>query len=355
MTGISNIDIDEVEKRYLAVSTFTGAGGLDIGFYKAGITPVWANDIDHNAIRTYNNFFNKDHGQVGDIRDQELPNNADIDVVIGGPPCQGFSVAGRMDPNDPRSKHVWDYLGVVKKIKPKIFVMENVKALAVNRRWKDLRDALISAAEGLGYRTRLWILNSSHYKVPQSRERMFLVGSMLGRKIPPPTPVSFFDPPTIRETLSKLPPYGKKGNETKCPAKITAAKNPVMRRSPYAGMLFNGQGRPLNLDAPSITLTASMGGNKTPIIDQNSLESGERNWVEYYHQVLLDRGEVVKQIPSHLRRLTVEESSAIQTFPEGMHFFGSNAVKYRQIGNAVPVNLAYYVGKQIYSELLSEI
>jgi DNA (cytosine-5)-methyltransferase 1 len=352
MTTIDDIKTDQVPKRLKMISTFTGAGGMDIGFYKAGFDPIWANDIDPFAIKTYNNFFKSDHGVVGNIREQDIPNNEKIDLVIGGPPCQGFSVAGKMDPNDPRSKHVWDFLGVVKKIQPTVFVMENVKALAVNRRWNDLRKDLIDSARELGYETELWVLNASDYNVPQSRERMFLVGSLKGKKITPPKPVSDKMNITIKNTLKNIPRFNSPGNNTICTAIITPAKNPILRQSPYAGMLFNGQGRPLNLDHISNTLPASMGGNRTPIIDQSSLEKNEENWVINYHKKLMDGGKPVNKIPKRLRRITTEEATVIQTFPYGMEFAGSITTKFRQIGNAVPVELAYFVGKKIYNEII---
>ena len=126
------------------VSLYTGAGGLDIGFLAAGFTPIFSNDINADAMRTYSKMLDilqkqdsslKDgcrHAiEVGDIRAvKNLPERGSADVVIGGPPCQGFSVAGKMDPNDPRSRHVFDFLAMVKRIQPRAFVMENVKALA---------------------------------------------------------------------------------------------------------------------------------------------------------------------------------------------------------------------------------
>ncbi len=353
MTYITDIPMDDHEITFKALSLYTGAGGLDTGFYRAGITPIWANDIDPYAIETYNRFFKTSHGNVGDIRDQILPED-DVDVVIGGPPCQGFSVAGKMDPNDPRSKHVWDFLGVVKKKQPEIFVMENVKSLAVNRRWKNLLNSLIEESEKIGYRTNLWLLNASHYGVPQARERMFLVGSKDGKLIQPPLPVSEKNPPSAKEFLKKLPQYGTDGNNTTCVAKITLAKNPILRKSPFAGMLFNGQGRPLNIEVPSVTLHASMGGNRTPIIDQKELDEGADPWVVNYHQSLISKNKRTDKVPPYLRRMTVEESSILQTFSIGMEFSGTTTTKFRQIGNAVPPELGYHVARKIYSELLEQ-
>jgi len=256
-----------------------------------------------------------------------------------------------MDPNDPRSRHVWDFIEVVALAEPQAFVMENVKALAINRRFETIRSGLFEAAHRLGYRTELFLLNASHFGVPQQRERMFFVGIRDGYPVAP-RPHTQDNPPTVRGVLSTLPDYGTPGNDSICAAKITAAQNPVMRKSPYAGMLFNGQGRALNLDRPSATLPASMGGNRTPIIDQQTLlNPASRNWVEDYHHSLIQGGPIANEVPSRMRRLTVEEAAALQTFPHEMQFHGSQCSKFKQIGNAVPSALARSVAESINEAL----
>lgn len=334
------------ENSFSVVSLYSGAGGLDLGFAAAGFFPVWANDHDPGAVATYNGFLGRELGHrasCGDIRRQELPREGAAAVVMGGPPCQGFSVAGKMDPNDPRSRHIWDFLGVVSHVQPRAFVMENVMGLAVNRRWGDLRAALLhTARRKLKYRTELITLRASDYGVPQIRERMFLVGVREG-EFSPPEPTSAKRPPTVAQALSSLPPYGLPGNDTRCAAKVTPARQPVLRRSPFAGMLFNGQGRPLNLDAPALTLPASMGGNRTPIVDQIQVERGGENWVIKYHRHLWGGGAPYAKIPQRMRRLTIEEAAAIQTFPPDLKWAGRVGAQFRQIGNAVPPRLGFHV------------
>lgn len=337
------------QSRFTAISLYSGAGGLDLGLKRAGIDAVLANDIDPSAVDTYSMHSGTDVASAGDVRSPEIRSRIgdfigeDIDIVAGGPPCQGFSVSGRMDPNDPRSRHVFDFFEIVRAVQPRAFIMENVKALAVSRRWHVLRNRLFQEAIELGYRTQLILLNASHFDVPQARERMFLLGVRDG---PPVTiaPTTKFDPPSVRSALAGLPDFGQPGNDTFCTARVTPAKNPVMRRSPYAGMLFNGQGRPLDVDRPAMTLPASMGGNRTPIIDQEHLTHGGESWVLKYHRHLRVGGRPVDAVPHYLRRLTVEEAAALQTFPMGMRWAGRQTAQYRQIGNAVPPELAYRVG-----------
>jgi DNA (cytosine-5)-methyltransferase 1 len=253
-----------------------------------------------------------------------------------------------MDPSDPRSRQVWEFFKVVEHLRPRAFVMENVKALATNSRWSATMDALEAKGESLGYRTRLLVLNAAHYGLAQLRERMFLVG-IVDRVMP--TPKRTIMMKTVRQALAELPAFGQAGNQSVCKAVITTAKTPVLRRSPFAGMLFNGQGRPIDLDAPAPTLPASMGGNRTPIIDQNSLVHHAKPWVQDYLDHLQSGGSPGLPVPSHLRRLTVEEAAHLQGFPSGMKFAGSQCAKFRQIGNSVPPALGRAVAETLKAAL----
>ena len=335
------------------VSLYTGCGGLDLGFHDVGFRTVWANDIDAHALKSFRMELTRRELPVpdlhhGDLSEMTLPERGCADLVIGGPPCQGFSVAGKMDPADPRSRHVWEFFKVVQHISPSAFVMENVKALAQNSRWRGTLQALQRRGAELGFSTRLFVLNSARFGVPQARERMFLVGVKRG-SVAAPKPVG--EVKTIREALRSLPAVGEPGNDSICSARVTAAKSPVLRKSPYAGMLFNGQGRPMDLDKPAPTLPASMGGNRTPIIDQKCLEEEVEPWVVSYHSRLVRGGVPLTRIPKRLRRLTVEEAACLQGFPLGMQFEGSQCAKFRQIGNSVPPALGAAVAKTVMAAL----
>lgn len=339
-------------KRLRGVSLFAGAGGMDIGFKKAGIDIIWANELNKDAIDTYRTNLGS-HAVFGDIKQIQSSEIPACDIVFGGPPCQGFSVAGKMCLEDQRSQLIWDFARVVKGKKPKIFVMENVKNLAVNIRFKDIRDELLALFDRMGYCTKFKVLNSKDFGVPQSRERVIFIGVLKTFDINPsalfPKERTYREL-TVRDVLAGLPSPGEDGNYEKCNAKIVPAKNPVMRKSAYAGMLFNGQGRLLNLDRPAITMTASMGGNKTPFIDTIFLNGkSRRDWVEGYHENLMRGGSPATKTPSFLRRITVFESALLQSFPRNYIFKGSQCSKYRQIGNAVPPKMAEVIGKKIIS------
>lgn len=336
------------------VSLYAGAGGMDIGFALAGFRPVWVNELDQYAASTNEFAFkrlreSRPHlaghhwplhaGNLLGLPAEDLPTRGSADLVIGGPPCQGFSVAGKMDPNDERSRHVFHFMDVVERVQPRAFVMENVKALFVNHRWGAIRERLASRAKELGYNAEFFLCNASHFGVPQARERMFLIGVRNGIPVGP-SPTTADSPPTLRQALLQLPRIGEPGNHSTCRAKVTPAKAPVMRRSPFAGMMVNGAGRPMDLDAPAPTLPASMGGNKTPIIDQEQLDHGADPWIIEYHDRLWNDGKPLSRIPKRMRRISVQEAAAIQTFPLGMEWQGPQSAQYRQIGNAVPPRLA---------------
>jgi DNA (cytosine-5)-methyltransferase 1 len=333
-----------MKPRPTALSLYSGAGGLDAGFRDANFDLRFANDNDRWAVETYKANLGG-HAIYGDVLTTPLPDDLRPTVVIGGPPCQGFSVIGRMDPKDERSVHVDYFLHVVDHYRPDAFVMENVKALGASPRWETLRKSLLRRArEELGYATEIYVLNATHYGVPQARERMFMIGVRDGEPVEPEA-ISEGNPPTVRSALSQLPRYGEKGNNTASPARVVPAAKPVMRPTPHKGsLLFNGSGRPLDLDSPAKTIPASMGGNATPIIDQDELDgTAEEPWVIEYHAHLLAGGEPLKQAPKRMRRITVEEAAALQTFEPGWEFKGPLAARYRQVGNAVPPRLAYHV------------
>ena len=335
-----------IVERPTVISLYSGAGGMDLGFVQAGFEPLWANDSDRFAVQTYNENIGP-HAVCGDVLEVLVP-NVRPDVVVGGPPCQGFSVIGRMAADDPRSRHVFHFFEMVEHFTPQTFVMENVKALAASPRWAPLRDQLLRRAHDLGYETRLVVLNAADYGVPQARERMFILGSCAGPAPAAPAPTTENQWRTVREALALLPSIGEPGNDSLTQARVVPSREPVMRPTAHTGsLLFNGSGRPLHLDRPAKTIPASMGGNATPIIDQEELEHGAEPWVVEYHRQLLRGGRPARVAPERLRRITVEEAAVLQGFPVDFRFAGPRVAQYRQVGNAVPPPLARAVAESI--------
>ena len=343
-----------------AVSLFSGAGGMDVGFERAGVNVLIANEIMPEAAQTYK----ANHPNSVIINDDinnvisSLTEYEGVDLVFGGPPCQGFSVAGKMNPYDDRSKLIFTFLDVVEKLRPKAFVMENVKALATLDKWSAIREKYLKRAESLGYICVPHILNATEFGVSQKRERVFFVGIRkdieFSESIDTVIDRQKNKAPNIRALLKSLGRAGTKANPNTCTAKITFATHPIMRKSPYAGMYFNGQGRPIDVDGYANTLPASMGGNKTPFIDEDYLYGdAESDWVVEYHKGLV-AGTIIpvfKEAPDRLRRITIKEAARIQSFPDDYVFCGNKGKIYTQIGNAVPCKLAEVVAKAVVQYL----
>lgn len=324
---------------------FSGAGGLDLGFVQAGIQVLWANDINKFACETYRKNLGEHiiSGSINLIDFSILPK---VDVVIGGPPCQGFSVAGKMDLNDSRSKLIWTYQSIIKTLMPKCFVMENVAALGRLEKFSTIRENLLSKYREIGYAVDYKILNSKDYGVPQSRERFILIGILGGSIIPFPKELNKII--SARESLVGLDDPGQGNNLGECFAKISLAKRPVLRKSPYAGMIFNGRGRAIDLEKPSQTLIASMGGAATPILETNLMNNPSAiSWVKTYHKKILREEKLDLEVPSFLRRITVREAARLQGFPDDFVFCGSKGQQYKQIGNSVPPPLALHIANTI--------
>lgn len=329
-----------------AVSLFSGAGGLDVGFKRAGFQIVAANELDTTACKTYRVNHPETTLFEGDINYhiESFRTFEGVDIVFGGPPCQGFSVAGKMDVNDPRSQLIFSFANALDVIKPRAFIMENVKTLATLSKFQSVRDDLLKKFNELGYQVSIHILNAKDYGSAQSRERAFFIGTKQNDQHLRHELLQKYKHPavSVRSIIQHLGPAGSPTNPKVCNAKITIAKNPILRQSPYAGMLFNGQGRPINPDGWSSTLPASMGGNRTPIIDERHLYDNQGSWIETYHATLLKNQSKISnmKIPSFLRRLTVDETALLQGFPKDYIFIGSQSKVYTQIGNAVPCTLA---------------
>ena len=332
-----------------AVSLFSGAGGMDVGFEKAGIDVVFANEIDKISAQTYSANHPNTEIVVDDINNiyDRLESYAGTDIVFGGPPCQGFSVIGKMNPEDERSQLIWSFLKVVEIIRPKAFVMENVKALAAISKWRDVREEYIHRAYELGYGCVPFIVNAAEYGTPQKRERVFFIGIRddysFEQKMWDNIREQQRKAPVIRELFKDLGPAGTEKNPRTCNAKITFAVRPVIRRIPYDCLMFNGIGRPIDPDGYSRTITASAGGNMTLIVDEKFLHDPTAdNWIQEYYDKVINK-EIIpefKEAPERLRRLTIRETMRLQTFPDNYVFCGPKSSVYKQLGNAVPCEMA---------------
>lgn len=327
-----------------SIDLFCGAGGLTRGLQQAGIETVAALEFDRSICASFAATFPNVELISADIREASFHDwRGRVEIVVGGPPCQPFSVAGRqLSSEDPRDC-VPGFIRAVDECQPEAFVMENVPGLASPRHQHYL-SAVMRQLGLLGYVVKPKVLNAADFGVPQFRKRLFLVG-MRGRSFvfPEPThgPGRELAHVSAGEALEGVP------YDIPNTAKVTYAKKPVLRPQPWDGMMVNGGGRPINLTEPSQTIPASAGGNRTHILDPDGV-------LVEYHRYLMEGGTPLEGEVEGVRRLTVNESARLQSFPDEHVFTGKQSTRYRQVGNAVPPLLAQAVAESLMRQLLDE-
>lgn len=326
--------------RPTCIDLFAGAGGLSLGLKLAGWHTLVASDYDKAACETYRQNFEDVDVIEGDVRTIAWEGlRGKVDLVAGGPPCQPFSVAGNQLADEDDRDMLPEFVRAIREIRPQLLLMENVAGLTTSRNLPYL-EAKLDELRELGYDVHFKILNAADYGVPQERLRVIVIGGLKARpQFPTPTHGIETEPyVAARVALADVP--ADEPNR----AIITYAKNPVIRPSPWAGMLVNGGGRPINLAQPSQTIPASAGGNRTHILDTEGI-------LLDYHSHLLTGGDPRDGIVPNVRRLTVRESARLQSFPDTFVFYGERSAKYRQVGNAVPPELGRAVGSALINSL----
>lgn len=295
------------------VSLFSGAGGLDLGFKMAGHDIIWANDLYGDAVETYRHNIGN-HIVCEDISNVDVEDIPDCDIVIGGFPCQGFSVANtKRYEKDERNALYKQLVRVIKARNPKFFLAENVKGLTNLAKGKVFQMILDDFSE-LGYKVNYQILNAADFGVPQIRMRVIIIGVRndidFDYKFPEPT--------HDKDGRNGLPRWVSVA-EAMSPIPDPDEPNDVLNHvySKYK-LQFNGYlgHRPLDPEKPAPTVTAR-GDNKG--------------------------GVVILPHPNGLRRMSCRELATVQSFPLDYEFFGNNSSIYRQIGNAVPPLLGFAV------------
>jgi DNA (cytosine-5)-methyltransferase 1 len=321
------------------VSLFSGAGGLDLGFEKAGFTTIWANEFDRNIWGTFEyNFPNikLDKRSIVDINPDEIP---DCDGIIGGPPCQSWSEGGtRLGIEDKRGQLFFDYIRILKVKQPKFFLVENVSGI-LNPKHKNAFNNFLEQFEASGYNVSWKLLNANDYNVPQTRLRVIIVGIredlQIKFKFPEPSEYK----PTLRDAIWDLekPDPAKEHNKSNCD-NLEIPNHEYMNGG--FSTIYMSRNRVRSWDEPSFTIQA--GGRHAPIHPQ----APKMLLVEKDKRIFV-KGE------EHLyRRLSVRECARIQTFPDSFIFKYSDISNgYKMIGNAVPVNLAFAIASAIKEQL----
>jgi DNA (cytosine-5)-methyltransferase 1 len=385
-------------------SLFSGCGGLDLGFIEAGFDIVWANDFFKDAVDTYKSNIG-DHIVYGDIT--KIPSNEipdDFDVLLGGFPCQGFSVANiKRSMNDERNFLYKELMRLIKDKKPKFFVGENVKGLLSMQKGKVI-EMIVEDFKSLGYKVDYKLLKASDFGVPQNRERVFIIGNRLGieNRFPKPThapeenlKLGIKKYVTVKEKCSHL--YNIRTRDASFLLNKKIIHNHVARTNVAdtfwgrkhqvsqhdicdylkywrnksgwstkkidehfgyahtAGHWFRKDNNSGSIPNPSdwwelkkILKFDSKYDNVVTELELKSISFEQslriNNWNEPSDTITATGPEIH---PNKKRRMSVRECAIIQTFPDDFVFKGSIGSMYKQIGNAVPVQLATKIAKEI--------
>lgn len=297
------------------VSLFCGAGGLDKGFENKGFRTVWANDFDGDACETHRGWSSAEvvQGDIGKVDFKSIPRT---EVIAGGFPCQGFSLAGPRKLDDSRNILYRYFVKLVEEKQPKVFVAENVKGLLTLGNGEIVEAILHDFAEK-GYDVKPTLVNAADYGVPQDRQRVIIVGIHKD----------------LNKTFSFPKPQKTKISMADALKNITPPERDEVCFAPYSSR-YMSRNRKRKWNEQSFTIPA--------MAKQVTLFPGSPDMIK------LGTDEWQFGTDGETRRLSYREAAAIQTFPPDMKFYGDLTSKYRQIGNAVPVKLAETVAEEIY-------
>ncbi len=392
-------------KKLKVVGLFSGCGGLDLGFIQAGFDVIWANDFNADAVKTYKKNIGNHIicGDITKIKSSEIPDN--FDVLLGGFPCQGFSIANsKRNMDDKRNFLYLEMLRIIKDKKPKFFVAENVKGLLSMEKGRII-EMIVSDFKKIGYKVDYKVLKASDYGVPQNRERVVIIGNRLGLTNPFPKIThgekneKLLPFVTVKEVVSHLSNKRISINPIKVNKKLIF--NHIARTNVQDE--FWGRKHPVNQHdiCDYLRYWRDKSGWSTKKVDEHfgyahtaghwfrkDNNSGSipnpKDWWELKKILKFDNKYdkavtelVLKPItfeqslrinnwdkpsdtitatgpeihPNRERRMSVRECAIIQSFPDDFIFEGSMASMYQQIGNAVPVLLANKIAKEIKSSL----
>lgn len=327
-------------ERLRCIDLFCGAGGLSYGFESAGIETVYAVESDQTYARSFaSNFPNTElHiGDISNISDEDIltvKQKYSVDIIIGGPPCQGFSLAGNIGRrflDDPRNRLFLEYVRFVKIIKPKMFVLENVSAMTTHNKGKTIEE-IVGSFEELGYRVKYDVLNAANFNVPQERRRVFIVGTLKDYNFDFPAETDSFI--SVKEAIGDLPEL-KSGEKSDIP--LHNAMNHSQQMLQKMSYVKDG-------------------GDRFDIPEELRPRSGDiRKYIRYSSRCpsFCVTGDMRKVFHySQNRALTCRELARLQTFPDSYLFCGNSIQIQQQIGNAVPCELARAVAEECVRTLI---
>ena len=317
------------------VSLFSGAGGLDLGFKRAGFNIIWANENDKTIWDTYE----KNHAAALDKRDIRLIKSdyiPECDGIIGGPPCQSWSEAGaQRGINDIRGKLFYEFIRILKDKQPSFFIAENVSGM-LSSIHKDAVENIIMMFDETGYNVYIKLLDANEFGVPQDRKRVFFIGFNKGLNISYEFPTANIKKYNLTDAIwdlkdSAIPALN--GNKTN--GKGCLVENHEFMVGGFSS-IYMSRNRVRSWREPSFTIQA--GGRHAPLHPQ----APKMLFIDNNKRIFVPG-------KGHLyRRLSIRECARIQTFPDNFIFYYNNLSDgYKMVGNAVPVRLAYYIAKSI--------
>ena len=297
-------------KSWLALDLFAGCGGLALGFEACGFETIGF-EADRDCCETYNRNLAGLCNQQFLKPDTQFPR---ADIIIGGPPCQPFSVGGyQLGLKDARDGFP-SFISAVEQIQPALFLFENVRGLLYRNRW--YLSEVVARLEQFGYIVEYQLLNAVDFLVPQNRERLVVVGHRGGFRFPAAVPRRVTAGDALGEMASDTPEDGRY---------LTASMDDYVARYERASQCINP--RDLRLDKPARTLTCRNLAGATGDMQRIRLEDGRR------------------------RRLSIREAARLQSFPDWFEFSGTETSRFNQVGNAVPPMLGYALAESVKTYL----
>lgn len=311
-----------------------GAGGLSSGLIKAGLNPILLNDFDKDCCET----LKLNHPNVNIVCESmeniDFSQYIDIDVLVGGVPCQSFSIAGKRNGlDDPRGNLIVKFIEIIKIVRPKLFMIENVKGLLSHNNGKTIKEILISLNEI--YDIKYKVLNAFDYEVPQKRERLIIVGTNIILNKSFRFPDKKENKVLLKDVMYNVP--------LSIIAKYSDEKIDLFKLIPQGGCWIN---LPKELQQKYLGKSYNSIGGKRGILYRLSMDKPSPTLLCSPTQKQTERCHPLEERP-----LSVREYARIQTFDDSYDFIGSMTSQYKQIGNAVPVNLAYSLGLAIINYL----
>ena len=326
----------QVIRKYNFIEICAGSGGLSSGLIEAGFTPLLLNDIDKDCCKTLSKNHEGTNIVLGSFTDIDFTNYIDkIDLLAGGVPCQSFSQAGqRKGFNDSRGDLMLSFIDLCKLIRPKIFMIENVKGLLTHNSGKTF-ESILKKIEDIGiYNIVYKCLDASKYGVPQKRERIFIIATLKLLK-PFSFPTEHKNITTLRNCLTNVP----QSQGSSYPKEKIELFKLIKEGGCWVDL-------PLDLQKKYLGNSFYSGGGKRGILHRLSMDKPCLTLLCSPSQKQTDRCHPLEERP-----LTIREYARIQTFSDTYEFIGSISSQYKQIGNAVPVLLAKQIGEELINIL----